>query len=893
MEPTPSKRARSVKPKTPRGKKSANATQEQLADTAAKPEKAERQVGNHYALAPTVHSWAGKSGRYARKHDHQTILQLPLQPGMLTSELLLEHFQPTKHWLVELPLPLYTAPGSGGPTIPDAMVRSLIAKKMYKKRLMTTQQAYRSKSIRTEAGLGRTSVSTAALLYAALLDRDPDPYLSHHADYNYHYTGGCCAWLRASTKDRAILFKAVGECLEQLEVLQLRYTGGADGIETERMQLLNLPEMEGPILEITTNQRRLAYDSSIRIAVRKRNTVTIVHEMKDENAGSSSWQVCQTIQSSVPLASVCFVRPSQVPSPHRDTTATLCTTDYQRLLRLWTHDRRSRHDEAGEMKCVKQLMLPKQSSTGDDWSAVRCVDSVSLVACLDRRKLHLYRIMTQEDEADAPSPTERGEDSTLRFESCGQQTFSRWTYPCELACALEVSPEDKLIFIATCHHLLVARLEPHVKGCETDVDGSSTDSEDSSLDKRLRLVVLIVYAHHLQQRPAFLSFQCHSFDDGTQRAPDCFLLLASHLGMCYCLCVFSKRTTDQRYVAQHYPHHPSTFADSYMVAQRKGYCLGVNDPLKQRFSAYHSGALLVPFRQRLVILLQNSCGDLLQQTIVPSPNEAPMGKRMKSEISVAETIRSWDERLLEEQLASTENGRLPYTASDFRGMKKFRHIFNCPDSKTSRLPDQIFRVTVAKGKARQSVRSATSYNSADDTDSMNGDDDGDESDGGSGAETRQQKPATEQTIEELRSYKDILVQPMLSVWGYGDTVLTTGVVVPQAEKIPVQLPGYDELHVTERIACWMSSVKDEPCVVKKEETEEGVVKCKEKDEEQFNVLAAPADRSYLRGDGVDVAEYADTQAAIIMATTRNGEETIFSQPTVASSAKKRKYVKGF
>ncbi|XP_035782381.1 uncharacterized protein LOC118461303 [Anopheles albimanus] len=906
MEPTPTKRARSKKPNTPRGNRTTDATQEQ---TTVKSEKVERRDGHHYALAPTVHFWTGKSGMYARNHEHQSILQLPLQPGVVTAETLLDHFQPTKQWQVELPLPLYTAPGSSGPTVPDAMVRSLSAKKMHNRQLERTQQAYRkSKSKRTEIDRGCTAVSSAALLYAALLDRDPDPYLRHHAAYNYHYTGGCCAWVRASTKDRAILFKAVGERLEQLEVLQLECAGGADGLETELIPLLNLPETEGPILEIVTNQRAPAYDSSTRVAIRKRNEIMVVREITDETTGSSSWQVCQTVHSTVPFASVCFVRLPEAPSRHRDATVALCTTDYRSLLRLWTHDRSNRHDATGELQCVTQLLLPKQSS-GDDWSTVRCVDSAALVACLDRRKLHLYRIVREDSngscDVEAPSAAEIGDGSALRFESCAvKQPFTQWTFPCERACALEVAPDDKLIFIATCHHLLVAQLDPHATSSETmsDLDGSSSDSAESMSEKRFRLVVLIVYAHNLQQRPSFLSFKRHSFDEKKHREPEYFLLLAGHLAMCYCLCTFSRRATDKRYVAHHYPYHPRTFADSYKVAQRHGYCLGVSEPLKRRFSAYQSGALLIPFRQRLAILLQNSCGDLLQQTIIPSATEATVVKSVKNETNVAETIRIWNERLLEEQLASTETGHLPYTASNFRKMKKFRHIFNCPDSKTSTLSEQIFRATDAKARStgKHSFHSAAAHDSSDDTDSMSGDDD--ESDGGSADVPRQPKAATEQTMEELRSYKDMLVQPLLSVWGYGDTVLTSGVVVPQADQIPVRLPGYDELPVSERIACWMSSAKDE-CSVKEEVGEGGVVKeeYKETSEEKRNVIAAcGVDRSYLREDGVNEAEHVDTnqgsvfsQGAITMVTTPNGPETTLAQATVATAAKKRKYVKGF
>ncbi|XP_058062491.1 uncharacterized protein LOC131212589 [Anopheles bellator] len=760
---------------------------------------------HHPFLEPTIRNWTGKNQNMIRKHTHHALLQLPLQPNVLTRETIFEHFEPEKRWHVGLPTPLYIAPETDGPTVPDLMVRFLRQKDVYSRKLRSTSIAYRHiKSKRAVndrvASLNASGgmQNSAALVYAALLDRDPDPYLHPEATYDYHFTGGSCATLSTidgrSRTTGTTVFKAIGESLAELEVMHIRCH--KEEFKACRAQVCNT-NIAGPILEILTVDD---HPAGCFVLVRKRDTIVILREQLVENKSKpiSRWVPFATIVSVVPFASVCAINPTAL--KHRKMLI-LCTTDYQRMLRLWTIEC-SKHNKAGDVQFVKQLKLPTKHNSllqqkdnsprhgntsckdvprgqrcSDGWSTVRCVDNGSILACLDRDMVHLYRV--------------ESEDASPELLYCGGQNFSQWIYTCESHCALDVAPDVGLIFIATCHHLLVVRLASH--------EGAQSGS-DSCDDAKPSLTVVIVFAHNLRQRPVFMHFLPYSFEEkaATRKEDQCFLLLASHLAMDYCICTINRQGTgdDERssckMVARQYPYRPRTVFDSYKLAQRQGHCLSAQQPLKRRLFACHSGACLVPFDDCLYVVLQNSCGDLLQQKISANTSE-----RHREDATVPDVIRRWHDQLIGEQTTHHQRGHPPYKATDFRPLKRFRDIFNYPGKLSSDLVQQILPKKIAKKEGAKSMEPKEeeyfASSVASDTDFSDFETEVAQRSGRSN-----QKPLPwQQTIEQLQQYKDVLVSPLLEVWGYG-------IEAEVHHTIPTTLPPYND--VTERVDSWINSV---------------------------------------------------------------------------------------
>ncbi|XP_052863352.1 uncharacterized protein LOC128269988 [Anopheles cruzii] len=734
----------------------------------------------HSLLGPTIQKWTGKNQNMIHRYTHHALLQVPLQPNVLSKETIFGHFEPEKRWHVGLPTPLYIVPETDGPTVPDLMVRFLHQKNTYSRKLRSTRIAFQhiksKRAVKHRVGSLNDSggmQNSAALVYAALLDRDPDPYLHPEANYDYHFTGGSCATLNTfdgkSRTTVTTVFKAIGESLAEVEVMQIRCH--KEELAVRRVQICNT-NIAGPILEILTIGD---HPAGCFVLVRKRNTIVILREQLVENKLEpiSRWVPFATIVSVVPFASVCTINPTA----HKNRQMlTLCTTDYQRVLRLWTIEC-SKHNQTGNVQFVKQLQLPAKHSS-DGWSTVRCVDGGSILACLDRDMVYLYRV--------------KSEDASPELVYCGGQDFSQWTYVCESHCALDVAPDEGLIFIATCHHLFVVRLASH--------EGAQSGS-DSGDDAKPSLKVVIVFAHNLRQRPVFMHFLPYSFEEeaATGKEEQCFLLLASHLAMDYCICPINRQSTgdDERspcnMVARQYPYRPRTFFDSYKLAQRQGHCLSAQEPLKRRFFACHSGACLVSFDHCLYVILQNSCGDLLQQKMSANTSECH-----REDATVPEVIRRWHEQLIEEQTPHYESGHAPYKATDFRPLKRFRDIFNYPGRLSSDLVEQIFPKKIVKKEGAKSIEPMEEAGSASSVAS-----DSDYSDFEDEVTPRSnQKPLPwQQTIEQIQQYKDVLVSPLLDVWGYG-----TEQAAESHHTIPTTLPPYN--NVNERVDSWINTVSN-------------------------------------------------------------------------------------
>uniref|UniRef100_A0AAG5CXS6 Uncharacterized protein n=1 Tax=Anopheles atroparvus TaxID=41427 RepID=A0AAG5CXS6_ANOAO len=813
-----------------------------------KERKDEKTQWIHHLLGPMVRRLTGNpNATYQQRYLHHATLQIPLQPNVLHEGNLFSHFENTASWTVNLPVPLHCTSAGLGPTVPDLMVRFMLVKDNYQRELKSLHKAYkRIESRHTLPGLDLRAVekddsiqNSAAVIYAALLDRDPDPYLLPKYGYDYHFTGGSMATIveQEGSGILATLFTAVGASLEELEIIQLVPSKERDEIATGHVVNCCLTSTPGPILEITAD------NDGRWVLVRKRHIVFALRQVPGlaetctTSASDTEWRAVQHVFSAVPFASVCVVRPDSLGKR----TLTVCTTDYRRRLRLWEIDGSAYVKRKGDHKLpkIKPSLRAQGGTEGENWSAVRCIDGRSLIGCLDRQRIHLYSIRTDGEKCreSGKSDPDQEVESNLQLEFRGSSTTSRWTMPCERPCALEVAPAEGLIFIATCHKLLVAA-----------VDTSQKPGESQSSSTTLGINVLLVFAHNLQQRPVFISHQRHwgsaradagSEDENEQH----FLLFGSHLPMSYGVCSFEKSFVAEsrlsiaparpKYLTRHLPLHPPTFHDAYRLARARGFCLSAEEPLRQRFTtACQSGMALIPTGNgeegSLHILLQTSGGDLLQQKIsIHGTTDA--GDRRESVESVrahaeqekvAKTLHRWHERLLQQGNGNPK----PYKATNFRTFKKFRDIFNYPEDDLSELKDWITRESSNKNRAKRRARvrasepsressPARSISAASESScsaSVAGADYLDpkppvarNTAGGSGSSESATPPPWRQTIEELQQYKDVLAPAMLAVWGYG----TVGATAPSAraipEQIPTKLPPYQD--VNERVGSWVAT----------------------------------------------------------------------------------------
>ncbi|XP_058174638.1 uncharacterized protein LOC131289406 [Anopheles ziemanni] len=797
-------------------------------------------------LRPLVQSLISNPNKtYQQFHLHHNVLQVPLQPNVLRNETLFSHFEIKTPWTVGLPVPLYCTPGPG-PTSPDLMVRQVLAKYNYKRELTSVHRSYKLiETHRTRPDLDLREVeedptvkNSAAVIYAGLLDRDPDPYLLLESGYDYHFTGGSMATIVAPEGSRtlATVFAACGGNLEEVNIIQLDHLGSEVPNKIEAKKSANyLSEDAGPVLEITADPGGRC------VLIRKRHTIVVLRnvpsgrqendeELSTMSSDDTEWRATQRIRSKVPFASVCMVNFGFLVRR----TISICTVDYRRHIRLWQIDRKADPVE----KCTKKLprnegRLEKKTEEirkEDNWAAVRCVDGRSLVACLNRHQIHLYSIREETDSCvDCSDSDEEVESPNATFVLRGSSSISQWTMACERASALEVAPSERLIFIATCHKIIVANVES--LECDKASSSSSSSINDESM---LRVNVLIVFAHNLQQRPAFMSHVAYAGSDETdeESGHQHFLLVGSHLPMSYGVCSFTKScikgsaSEKPQYYTRHLPLHPPTFHDAYRKAQASGHCLSTHEPLKRRFYACQSGMVLLPANGNggeeedgyPHIILLTSGGDLLHQKIVtkrPEQDSSSASDLTRSRIghsNVTEELHHWHEKLLLDESIKPK----PYKATDFRTLKRFRDIFNCTHD-PNELKDIVFRPPTKKWSRGQREKQADlsaqmcrepsptrSISSVSDTSlsaSAAGDYVSARATVSNGPRQRPEPLAWRQTIEELQEYKDVLAPGMLAVWGYGGPV---GGTFAQGfpEQIPTKLPPYQ--NVNERVGSWVA-----------------------------------------------------------------------------------------
>ncbi|XP_052891821.1 uncharacterized protein LOC128299785 [Anopheles moucheti] len=768
-------------------------------------------------IAPIIHHQTGNpSASFLRQNIHHAILQLPLQPDVIDKDNLLSHFKTTRPFFAAHAMPLHTTPGLG-PSTPDLMVRALHTKEAYQRELLSLEKKYKnaSKSYPLDPADGKEVQHSVALIYATLLDRDPDPYLQPSTGYDYHFTGGTMVAIRninGADGCTATIFKAIGASLENVEVLRVGESAQdefhcAGDLKVHEVQSYPI-DITGPILEMVPD------DVGQVMLVRKQNVMLILRQA-DVSAGVKEWCTVQKFYSASTFASVCFVTKPAASGK----TFTLCTTDYQRQLQLWIVS----DDEAS---CEHIVKLPPATTATDinlthriedNWSAVRSVDCHSLVACLDRKVIRFFTL-----QKNASSSFTLDADS-YRLVYRGGNGFAQWISDCELCCALEVTPSEGLLFIATCHKLIVGRIETK-KAPLKKKDAQILLGNDKDM---IELKVLLVFAHNLYQRPVFIS---HQWDATIDRdVVHHFVLFSSHLPMSYGMASFTRSgpVTTPAYAARHYPYHPPTFHNTYKLAQARGFCHSAYEPLKKRFYSCQSGAVLIRGRTPrdngeepgLYILLQTSAGDLLQQRVSYNFERAEKIVYDREGIdaqkqTMAMVLQHWHEKLVEQA------GKIPYSATSFKTMHKFRDIFNCP-IEGNNLKQVLFLHPLKKKASKVATKRDSGKKPQTETDE----------DEGLGSSTRddtstctdktqrwahrrrekyghQKSVPWRQTIEELQQYRDVLAPSMLAVWGVGHD---SGILGESTNlgQIPTRLPPLADIN--ERVGSWVNGTSREQC----------------------------------------------------------------------------------
>ncbi|XP_053671264.1 uncharacterized protein LOC128721528 [Anopheles nili] len=808
-----------------------------------KPAKKDKALKTyHFQLKPMVHQLIGNPNRtYQWRHQHDNILQLPLQPNVIDADTLLTYFECKRPYITDFAVPLHKTPGTG-PTCPDLMLRALSVKENYHRELQSLEAKYHRtvSNYPLDPNADESVQYSAAVIYTALLEKDPDRFLITNTGYDYYFTGGAMATVGPIVGDGvkgtlATMFKAVGESLEDVEVLWLGSLA-AESARSESLEVLQVQpcstEIPGPILEIVTDE------SGTFVLVRKRNNIVVLRGKPAEDAAAPAmvWRPVAQIFSSISLASVCIV--SVASCGLSSENLTLCVTDYRRKLQLWTT-----HTDQDDQRCIDVVKLPNKHLRSmestvrltnvkeDNWSAVRCMNQGTLVVCLDRLKLHLYAVQrnpsTKSPVRDECIDTKPLDELQLVYSGGGD--FSKWILECERCCALEIVPAESLLLVATWHKLLIVKLT------DTSCSGSKPTKQTSIFSVN----VLLVFAHHLQQHPVFISHQSFESKCSDQQH---FVLVASHLPMSYGLICFNKsygsassssghhQSSDEptQYNARLYPYHPKTFHETYRLAQTKGHCLSAYEPLRTRFYACQSGAVLLRGAHgtrtelHMHVLLQTSAGDLVRQHVSFSVDKTgkPIDVRedkaldqLERDVAV-ETLRQWHETLVKEVR------RVPYRATDFRTMEKFRNILNCPIA-ACELKKSIFLPPINKNMKKQWAPGPNNNTDGGDVgEEPNEEADDDALDDRASFQSMSSSRSSEikastprpwqQTVDELKQYRDLLAPAMLKVW------LAGNYVADSVEQIPTKLPPYANAH--ERVESWVNAANGPPMPFETEET---------------------------------------------------------------------------
>ncbi|XP_001851405.2 uncharacterized protein LOC6042268 [Culex quinquefasciatus] len=396
----------------------ANTSKRQKQDKLIEP-KHERSVQWFHQRLNSVQLSAGFPEFQATRYFHPNLLQLPLQPNVLTAETLHNHYK-RPLWTTSHPIPVVTHrfDQANRTEWAEPMLRLYQAKAQHRQKLTVLKLTYARKKVTLRKKInGRRGLCPTLLLrIAEELDRDPDQWFTDVRGYDYYFTGGNLDVI-VGTQFRWLL-NTVGEAMNTVEMVPFELDGSQLNVLSEQAERFELGE-GGAVFEIQ-HRKMTPTGQYSHIALRRKFQVDVLYS----KTGSEAMKT-HSVRSEVPFISCCFLGRTD------DSVGLLCTSDLDKIVKVMEY--------TPKKVWLYKLQLVKFPED-ECWTCLRPLTRTSVI-CLDRKTVKLIKL--QEDGL------------SLVLET----PLSTWLWPCESATCLEICPEESLLLVGTTHRLLVLRYD--------------------------------------------------------------------------------------------------------------------------------------------------------------------------------------------------------------------------------------------------------------------------------------------------------------------------------------------------------------------------------------------------------------------------------------------------
>ncbi|XP_053695468.1 uncharacterized protein LOC128742992 [Sabethes cyaneus] len=540
--------------------------------------KSDRTIQWTNSYLKSVQADVGHPREYSLDHNvHSNILQLPLQPGIVTKESLHDHFQRTS-WSTTFPVPLISqhivCTESNCSERIDPMYHLVKAKKSFLSTLNRMKLSYlrKKRSFKLMRKMQTRANIYPNLLFklAEQLERDPDQWFSDKYGYDHYFTGG--SLVVVETKKFRWIVNIIGETMHIVKIIPVDVANNLL-MDTSDTKDYDLGADCGPIFETfwsvpdKSNICQSTELGNIKIGFRRKKQINILW-------GRSNHTVLKqkTICTEVPFISSCFLVESS--------GWVMCTSDMEKKLKIWNYN---------QMVVLGSLQLAREDSADDGWSCIRPFGQNRLI-CLERTVIRFVKIIRKDIIIDKTS------------------SIASWLWTCDRASSLEVNLEERILFIGTTHKLLLLRL----------VESSDNETQDFQQ--------ILTFTHNLKHYPTMIRFALHSDENY-------YVWISSQLPGDTKLCCFAK-VPPKRFATKNIPVKPLSIQESYAYARTEGKCIFPARILRRRLQLFHSGIAIIADSDQLYLLLQNSLGDIFQQKIIYDQSESN-----SSEVSTS--IQAW------------------------------------------------------------------------------------------------------------------------------------------------------------------------------------------------------------------------------------------------------------